>query len=707
MTIKNQLISSLKSLITTILIILSNSLAVIFVDYISEDFIMGPLYNALIIVIVFSIANAILWPIFRRVLMNFIILTFGIGALILNSTIFYISTFFIPGVSVGPYGFFQVPIVIAIVTTFVSEITNRNYYDNYIKNILKHIHKEEVEDKKYPGVIMLEIDGLSVNTLKKAIDKGYMPTVKSWIDDGTHTLKEWETDLSSQTGASQAGILHGNNEDIVAYRWVEKENDNKIMVSGKLSHAPLIEEKISDGNGLLVNGISVANMFSGDSEISALTSSTLSDMKTLYNKTLHTVFLDSYNFQRIFVLFLWDILLEFKSQLMHRIKNIQPRLRRTIVYAGVRAGANVVLREATTEILASEIIRGEYDTAYSTYMGYDEVAHHSGVEDEDIWPILRQIDLQFSRLQSTAEMSERDYKFVILSDHGQSKGATFKQRYGLTLGNYVRHLLPEDMTFYRNEYNIDHFRDAIIPENKQLKTIKNRVETMHDELFDEDGAIQNIRKGIEDHKPEIIFENEQYKMLRERYTNSLEYITSHDFVQLSTEKAKDSELIVLGSGNLGLIYLTQWKQRLTYEELVMLFPELIPGLVKHEGIGFVLVNSITNGGMVIGEKGIYYLDTDEIIGENPLEGFGKNAAKHLKRENSFNNMPDIMVNSFYDAETDEVCAFEELIGNHGGIGGNQTKPFILYPSEWEDPEDIIGAESVYKFLKKEIDNLNS
>ena len=707
MTIKNQLISSLKSLITTILIILSNSLAVIFVDYISEDFIMGPLYNAIIIVIAFSIANAILWPIFRRFLMKFIILTFGIGALILNSVIFYISTFFIPGVSVGPYGFFQVPIVIAIVTTFVSEITNRNYYDNYIKNILKHIHKEEVEDKKYPGVIMLEIDGLSVNTLKKAIDKGYMPTVKSWIDDGTHILKEWETDLSSQTGASQAGILHGNNEDIVAYRWVEKENDNKIMVSGKLSHAPLIEEKISDGNGLLVNGISVANMFSGDSEISALTSSTLSDMKTLYNKTLHTVFLDSYNFQRIFVLFLWDILLEFKSQLMHRIKNIQPRLRRTIVYAGVRAGANVVLREATTEILASEIIRGEYDTAYSTYMGYDEVAHHSGVEDEDIWPILRQIDLQFSRLQSTAEMSERDYKFVILSDHGQSKGATFKQRYGLTLGNYVRHLLPEDMTFYRNEYNIDHFRDAIIPENKQLKTIKNRVETMHDELFDEDGAIQNIRKGIEDHKPEIIFENEQYKMLRERYTNSLEYITSHDFVQLSTEKAKDSELIVLGSGNLGLIYLTQWKQRLTYEELVMLFPELIPGLVKHEGIGFVLVNSITNGGMVIGEKGIYYLDTDEIIGENPLEGFGKNAAEHLKRENSFNNMPDIMVNSFYDAETDEVCAFEELIGNHGGIGGNQTKPFILYPSEWEDPEDIIGAESVYKFLKKEIDNLNS
>ncbi|MBO5151130.1 MAG: phage holin family protein, partial [Methanobrevibacter sp.] len=188
---------------------------------------------------------------------------------------------------------------------------------------------------------------------------------------------------------------------------------------------------------------------------------------------------------------------------------------------------------------------------------------------------------------------------------------------------------------------------------------------------------------------------------------SLEYITSHDYVQLSTEKAKDSELIVLGSGNMGLIYFTQWKQRLTYEEIVMLFPELIPGLVNHSGIGFVLVNSITNGGMVIGQKGIYYLDNDKIVGENPLEDFGKNAAMHLKRQNSFDNMPDIMVNSFYDSKHDEVCAFEELIGSHGGLGGNQTRPFILYPSEWNDPGELVGAESVYRFLKREIEKLDS
>ena len=706
--IKNRLISSLRTIITTILYILGSAIAIYAVDYISTDFTVGPWYNAFIIVIAVAIANALLWPIFRRFLMKIIIFTLGIGSIFLNSIIFYIASLFIPGVSMGVYGVLQVTIVMAITTTFISHVTNTNYYDRYLKNILRYALKQKTAYKKrYPGVIMLEIDGLSINILKKAIEKGVMPNIKKWIDDKSHTLKGWETDLSSQTGSSQAGILHGNNKDIVAYRWVEKENNNQMIVSGKLSDAPEIERRISDGKGLLVNGISIANMFSGDSKIPTLTSSQLNGMKNIYNKTLDAVFLDAYNYQRLIVLFLWDIVLELKSQIVHRVKNIQPRLRRTIVYAAVRAGANIALREATTDVLTSEILTGNIDTAYATYMGYDEIAHHSGVEDDDVWKALKYIDFQFKKLTSAIEMSDRNYEIIVLSDHGQSKGATFKQRYGITLGNYVRKFLPDDMLIYKTEYNIDHFRDAVIPENKQIRNIKDKFGNIREDLFEDIKSLQDIRDEVEKRKPAIIFENEQYKKIRDRYSNSLDYISKYESVEQSTKKAKDSELIVLGSGNLGLIYLTQWSQRLTYEEIVMLFPDLIPGLVNHSGIGFILVNSIANGGMVIGQDGIYYLETDEIIGENPLKGFGENAARHLKRENSFKNMPDILVNSFYDEKYDEVCAFEELIGSHGGLGGDQTKPFILYPSEWEDPGDLIGAESIYKFLKKEIENLNS
>ncbi|WP_295589232.1 phage holin family protein [uncultured Methanobrevibacter sp.] len=705
--IKNRIISSLRTIISTLLLVIADTVAIYAVDYISADFTIGYWYNAFIIVIAFAIANALLWPIFRRYFMKIIIFTFGIGSLFINSIIFYIASLFVPGVETGLYGILQVPIVMAIATTFISNIINTSYYDRYMKTILDYAIKQKVPYKKrFPGVVMLEIDGLSINTLKKAIEKGIMPNIEKFIKE-THTLKEWETDLSSQTGASQAGILHGNNRNIVAYRWVEKENNNKIVVSGKLSDAPEIEEKISNGEGLLKNGISIANMFSGDSKIPTLTSSKLNGLSNIYNKTLNAVFLDSYNFQRLFILFIWDIILEVSSQITHFLRKIQPRLRRTIVYAAVRAGANVVLREVTIDVLTSEILTGDIDTAYATFMGYDEIAHHSGVQDNDVWGALKRIDMQFPKIISAIEMSDRDYKLVILSDHGQSNGATFKQRYGISLGNYVRRLLPDDLKLFKTAYNIDHFRDAVIPENKQIRQIKEKVGLIRDDLFEDMGSLQNIKEDFQNKKPAILFENKQFLALYDKYSNSLEYITGYESVEHSTKKAQDSELIVLGSGNLGLIYLTQWKERLNYEEIVMLFPDLIPGLVKHSGIGFVLVNSISNGGMVIGQNGIYYLNTDEIVGENPLDGFGKNAAMHLKRQNSFDNMPDIMVNSFYDSENNEVCAFEELIGSHGGLGGDQTKPFILYPSDWQDPGELIGASSIYNFLKKEIEELES
>ena len=700
---KIRLTSILKTAIIPVVIILSNIIAIVVFDCFSRNFNAGYWFNPIIIVIAFTVANSLLWPVFRRFLMRFIILTFGIGSMLLNTLIFYISVYFIPGVYFNFYGILEVPTVMAIVTTFMVSITNTNYFNTYLKRILKYASKQKLNvENKHSGVIMLEIDGLSITTLKKAINKNVMPTVENFIKSKSHNLKEWETDLSSQTGASQAGILHGNNENIVAYRWVEKNNGNKIMVSSKLSQSPEIEKRISNGKGLLVDGISISNMFSGDSKFDVLTSSKFKNM--YYNKKLSSIFLDSYNFQIIIILFLWDIIVEFKSQIMHRLRNVQPRLRRTLIYATIRAGANVLLREFTTDVLTSEILGCEIDTAYATYMGYDEVAHHSGVEDDDVWGVLKQIDLQIQRVVTSIEMSQRNYELVILSDHGQSNGATFKQRYGITLSNYVRRLLPDDLKVFKNEYNIDHFRDAVIPQNNQLKNI---IENIRDDLFDSEGAIQNLKVELQNRKPKIIFENEQFRNLQKRYSNSLEYIRNHESKQQSTKRVKDSELIVLGSGNLGLIYLTQWSERLTYEEIVMLFPELIPGLVRHSGIGFILVNSITNGGMVIGSDGIYYLDSDKTVGENPLKGYGKNAAKHLKRQNSFENMPDILVNSFYDEKNEEVCAFEELIGSHGGLGGNQTKPFILYPSKWGDAGDLVGSESIYKFLKGKIEKSDS
>jgi hypothetical protein len=58
-----------------------------------------------------------------------------------------------------------------------------------------------------------------------------------------------------------------------------------------------------------------------------------------------------------------------------------------------------------------------------------------------------------------------------------------------------------------------------------------------------------------------------------------------------------------------------------------------------------------------------------------------------------------MVGSFYDPELDEGCAFEELISFHGGLGGPQTRPFILHPERLPLPsEPIVGAAAVHGVL---------
>ena len=570
--------------------------------------------------------------------MPLLVWTFGIGSLILNGGIF---AFFGPyfGLNITGWGIILAPLTIALITIVLSTILSLEDDGAYYQAVLREAQrKRKGHIKDYPSLIIVEIDGLAYDVLCEAVDRGIMPTVKSMIDSKTHTLKKWETDLSSQTGASQAGILRGNNEDITAFRWIEKENDNQVMQCSGVTKVKILEERISDGNGLLVeNGASRSNLFSGDTD----------------NVIWFSIFSNPSDFARIVVLVIGDMIHEIYSQLKHKILNIQPRISRGISYIPTRAGTNIFMREINTETLIGDMMIGDVDVAYSTYLGYDEIAHHSGVRDEDVWFALKGMDKQIKRLLGGNKYSPRQYQFVIQSDHGQTNGATFKQRYGESFEDFVKSLLPLDVNMYANmSSNEDHFAEVYVPFSDKFKFLKNR--------------------NKEDDEKEL----------------------------------KESEVIVLASGNLAMIYLTQWHHRLTYEEINEMFPQLISEIVNNEYIGFILVRSSQKGDMAIGKNGIYYLDSGEIEGQNPLEGFGDNIAKHLKRNSTFKYTPDILVNSFYDAENDEVCAFEELIGSHGGVGGSQSEPFILYPSDWVVPdEEIVGAENIYKLLKTNLENI--
>jgi hypothetical protein len=157
--------------------------------------------------------------------------------------------------------------------------------------------------------------------------------------------------------------------------------------------------------------------------------------------------------------------------------------------------------------------------------------------------------------------------------------------------------------------------------------------------------------------------------------------------------AEAPEIVVCAGGNLGLVYFTSIEGRASIDSISELHPGLVARLAAHPGIGFVLVRSETRGALAVGARGVHLLDEARVEGEDPLAVYGPLAARRLRRVDGYRHCGDLAIVSRYDDATEEVAAFEELIGSHGGIGGPQTSAFTLVPAAWPVPDEpIVGAE---------------
>src|SRR6185436_14514195 len=93
-------------------------------------------------------------------------------------------------------------------------------------------------------------------------------------------------------------------------------------------------------------------------------------------------------------------------------------------------------RDLNVHSVLGDMMRG-CPAVYATFASYDEVAHHSGLQRADTLEALRKLDQQFGRIWRARRYAPRPYEIVILSDHGQTQGATFKQRNGYGLDELV------------------------------------------------------------------------------------------------------------------------------------------------------------------------------------------------------------------------------------------------------------------------------
>ncbi len=650
---------------------------------------LADFWSALHFVVFVGFANALLWPLLARLTLPFLVLSFGFLSLGLNGLTFWLGSQLVEGVHFDNYFHaFLTALIVALMNVSASSLLTIDEDASFYRAVLQRTMRRmplRRPPRQTPGILFLEIDGLSEPVLRRAIAGGYMPTLERMLANGSHRLIAWETDLSSQTGAAQAGILHGNNFNIPAFRWVEKSEGARIITSNRPRDANAIERRISDGCGLLHrHGRSRANLFSGDAEDAVLTYSLAMDVRGLFASSYFAFFSNPYNFVRTLTLMGIDMAREVRGRRRQLREDVQPRLpeRRRGLYPLLRAASTVLLRDITVDTLISDVLWGEADVIYATFVAYDEVAHHAGVADREALQVLRQLDRAFARIERAIAEGDRPYQIVVLSDHGQTQGATFKQRYGLTLKELIERLLPEDLRIHERLQTHEDWGHvaALVSDVAQQEepTVLGRL------------VRTATRKRIEDGQVTV---GPEFERLREERKGR-------------RIAAKDAQAIVLASGNLGLVYFTGWRHRLTLEEMEARFPGLIEGLVQHPGVGFLLVRSEQHGPLALGAQGVYYLAHDRVEGENPLANFSSNAPMLLRRVDLYDNAPDLLINSFYDPVADEGCAFEELIGYHGGLGGDQNRPFLLAPVDWGlHNETIVGAEQLHRLLKRRVEAL--
>ncbi|MDF3298724.1 phage holin family protein [Streptomyces tropicalis] len=623
----------------------------------------------------FGMLSAVVWPLLIRLLLLVPALVLGLLVFFLNGSLLLLALRLNP--SGEPQAAPETAVVVAAVMSAVASATggalavrDDDAYRRRLYRLSDRRRRRLPPGPSAPGTVVVQLDGVGHDVLRDAVGAGLMPTVARWLGAApgqrpSHRLTPWRTDWSSQTGASQLAILHGSNHDVPAFRWYEKET-GEVMVSNRPASAAELQrravERTGDAGLLAVDGAGRGNLFSGGAEELALVLSVSArrGRRTRSRSGYFAYFSDPANAVRTALSFTAEVAREIGQSLRARFRGQRPRVGRGGLYPLVRAFATVVERDVVTAAVMGDLLAGR-TAVYADLVAYDEVAHHSGPLGRDTRSVLHRLDRCLALIEKAAEHAPRPYRIVVLSDHGQSPGETFRARHGLTLGDLVR-------------------AGCGLPVPRRAADV--RVDA---------GQRDSARSGAE-----------ARAAVRAALRRPAEEPSPRD-----RPAGRRAEPVVLASGNLGLVSFPDVPHRMTEEEIDARHPGLLRTLADHPGVGFLLVASEEHGGLVLGAHGARIPLADLDARPGPLAAFGPGAADAVRRTHSFPHTADIMVNSSHDPAGGDVLAFEEQIGSHGGLGGAQSHPFLLSPLALSPPcgadgtdGEVVGAEQVHRVLRR-------
>ncbi|MGW8313194.1 MAG: alkaline phosphatase family protein [Desulfuromonadales bacterium] len=527
--------------------------------------------------------------------------------------------------------------------------------------------RERLAGGRQQGLVGIQIDGLAFPYLQQALDRGYLPHLERYLRRG-NKLIEYHAGLPSTTPAAQAAFFYGDDHAIPAFRWFEKAT-GQIISCNDPDHVQIFREKLFAGErGLLAGGASYSNILDGDAERSIFTVSS-PHPQTLFGRLgglriLLLLLVNPLRTCRMFFASFVEYWANRKDEWHHRRKKgwrTQEGL-----FPFIRIFCNVILREMQTFGVIAEIYAGT-PRIYSTYSGYDEIAHHFGPGS---WPALRNliyIDRRIGEIIRAIDYAAgNDYLLVILSDHGQTPGYPFQNRFGATLGDAVSAFLRENQT-------------ASVSSGS-LEVARAQIGYLQDEL---DARHRSLRYRI-------------YRQTKDYLQRKI-----HSLVPETLKIDPQGGVVITYSSSLAHLYITGAKSPLNWKEVEEAQPLLLRFLQRHRGIGFVLARGEQAGELMIFHRdGALCVTDDPYFHQNELAflrpyGIPYDLLRLLHRFGLGPHCGDLVLFGALDEEG--LACFDDQVGGHGSVGGEQSRPFIILPLGHPvlEKERLIGYEFLY------------
>jgi hypothetical protein len=502
-----------------------------------------------------------------------------------------------------------------------------------------------------------------------------MPYLTRLYHRGEMTLGRWRCGVPSTTPAVQAGLMFGNNYDIPSFRWYDKRTRQPVLCQMP-QHAQALQERISAGRpGILEGGSSYVSMMTGDARLSLLTVSALNRHHFFESVRgiglLLLFFLNPLRVVRMQALSLWEYLRDAGLSIWRLLR--EGRLPRPQpLYSLTQVVINVGFREIQTFACMLDIYRG-VPAIYTNYYGYDEVAHHFGATSREALRILKGLDAQIRQIdQMRRKYQRRSYDLYV-------------KAFGCSLADFIAQHTGREVWDER-------------PGEPGRRTSAAQTRVILEEL-------ESIEANLSPRGATIVRAARRYLSAR------MPALWPEDW-----DLSRRRDIVVRSSGSLAHVYCNVTSRPMELSEIALLYPKLLPGLVQHPGIGLVIGRE-GDDVVIMGSRGELILNEHpEIKGEDPLATLADRplTAEELRQMARFPHSGDLILFGTWDPHPpQQVTTFEDQVASHGGLGGEQMYPFILYAPvlgnacpesgghhQELDPDQLTNACRLYSFFRQ-------